>query len=308
MLVRRLGSIAVAIVVLLVPTAAASAASAAPPGPTLTVSGTVSDPATYTLSQLNALPTETVTVPLPGWGGHRSVTAVGVSLDNLVTLASPVLPPVKNALLSVIVTAQGPFGRQVSFALGELDPDFGDHDAVVILSVAGHPLRAPALAVPGDNGTFRDLLVVSQIKVGVVSTSVVTPPTPGAVVVENGSRTVTLSAQLLSRLPAQTLTVNFLAAGTPETFTESGPPLSEVLQAAHVRAGLTTWVAAVGSDGYVAAVTPGEAWFGGRPLLLSLNEDGTPLSAPRLVADGDIEGGRYVYGVYDLVVGQGSPS
>ncbi|MGO8888428.1 MAG: hypothetical protein ACLP8X_31730 [Streptosporangiaceae bacterium] len=32
------------------------------------------------------------------------------------------------------------------------------------------------------------------------------------------------------------------------------------------------------------------------------------LSAPRLVTDGDIKGGRYVSGVYDLVVGQGAPA
>ena len=50
-----------------------------------------------------------------------------------------------------------------------------------------------------------------------------------------------------------------------------------------------------------------EAWPGGRPLLISLTEDAIPLSAPRLVTDGDIKGGRYVSGVFDLVVGQGAP-
>jgi hypothetical protein len=132
------------------------------------------------------------------------VQVTGVSLDSLVTIASPVLPAVKNALLRVIVTASGPFGHQVS--------------------------------------------------------------------------------------------------------TETGPVLAEVLRAAHVRTDLNTWVAAVGSDGYVATVTPAEAWPGGRPLLTSLIEDGVPLSAPRLVTDGDIKGGRYVSGVYDLVVGQGAPA
>jgi len=77
-----------------------------------------------------------------------------------------------------------------------------------------------------------------------------------------------------------------------------------VLRAAHIRSGLGTWVAAVGSDGYVATVTPAEAWVGGRPLI-SLNEDGTPLAQPRLVTGGDVKGGRYVSGVVDLVVGQG---
>jgi hypothetical protein len=117
-----------------------------------------------------------------------------------------------------------------------------------------------------------------------------------------------VSAAKLASLPAQTKTVTFLAGTSAQTHTETGPTLAEVLRAAHIRAGLNTWVAAVGSDGYVAAVTPAEAWPGGRPLLISLIEDGTPLSAPRLVTDGDIKGGRYVSGVYDLIVGQGAPA
>lgn len=43
-----------------------------------------------------------------------------------------------------------------------------------------------------------------------------------------------------------------------------------------------TWLAAAASDGYVATVTPGEAVFGGRPLLMSLVEDGTTLTQPGL--------------------------
>lgn len=75
--------------------------------------------------------------------------------------------------------------------------------------------------------------------------------------------------------------------------------------AAHIRADLNTWVAAVGSDGYVATVTPAEARVGARPLLISLNEDGMVLAQPRLVTDGDVKGGRYVSGVVDLVIGRG---
>ncbi len=77
-----------------------------------------------------------------------------------------------------------------------------------------------------------------------------------------------------------------------------------MLRAAHIRTDLKTWVAAVGSDGYVAMVTPAEAWAGGRPPLISLSEDGTSQDTPRLVTDGDVKGGRYVSGVVDLVVGQ----
>jgi hypothetical protein len=64
-------------------------------------------------------------------------------------------------------------------------------------------------------------------------------------------------------------------------------------------------VAAVGSDGYVATVTPAEAFVGGKQLLVSLNEDGVAQAQPRLVVSGDVKGGRYVSGVDNLVVGGG---
>ena len=73
----------------------------------------------------------------------------------------------------------------------------------------------------------------------------------------------------------------------------------------HVRTDLNTWVAGVGSDSYVATVTPAEAWIGGPPLLVSLNEDGQALSQPRLIVDGDVKGGRYVSDMVDLAVGEG---
>lgn len=63
------------------------------------------------------------------------------------------------------------------------------------------------------------------------------------------------------------------------------------------------WVAGVGSDAYVAVVTPAEQWVGQRPLQISLNEDGAALAEPRLVVDGDVKGGRYVSDLVDLVVG-----
>jgi hypothetical protein len=309
MLFRRLGMVTAVVAALTVPAVGASAASAAPGGvapPALVVSGTVSDPASYTLSQLAALPSETVKLSLPGHLG--AVQATGVSLDALVTLASPVLPAAKNALLRVIVTASGPGGHRVSFALGELDPNFGNHDGVVVLRVNGKPLAAPALAVPGDKVPLRDLLVVSRIGVGVTNPAVTVPPSAGALVIQDGKRQVVLPAAELARLPRRTLTVTFVAGTASQTDTETGPALVAVLAAAHIIPGLNTWVAAVGDDGYVAAVTPAEALVGGRPLLISLTENGTALAEPRLVADGDVKGGRYVSGVYDLVVGEGAPA
>jgi hypothetical protein len=78
-----------------------------------------------------------------------------------------------------------------------------------------------------------------------------------------------------------------------------------VLRAARIPPSLNSWIAAVGDDNYVATVSPAEQLIGGRSLQLSLVEDGVTLAQPRLVAGGDVKGGRYVSGVVDLYVGMG---
>ena len=125
--------------------------------------------------------------------------------------------------------------------------------------------------------------------------------------IEDGPFSKTLSAAQLAALPAKTLSVSFQGPGGTQTHTEIGPTLADILRAAHIRWGLNTWVAAVGSDGYVATVTPIEAFVVGRPLQISLNEDGQALAEPRLGVEGDVKGGRYVSLLVDLVVGQGVP-
>jgi hypothetical protein len=134
------------------------------------------------------------------------------------------------------------------------------------------------------------------------------PPAGSPVEVIDGHHVVTLSAALLARLPAETLKVSFEGPGGVQTHTEIGPALFEVLAAARIAPTLNTWVAAVGDDNYVATVTPAEQFAGGRPLQLSLNEDGVTLAQPRLVADGDVKGGRYVSDVVDIYVGTGPAS
>jgi hypothetical protein len=59
------------------------------------------------------------------------------------------------------------------------------------------------------------------------------------------------------------------------------------------------------TDTSPAAGSPAEQLAGGRPLQLSLNEDGVALAQPRLVTDGDVKGGRYISGVVDIYVGAG---
>ena len=148
---------------------------------------------------------------------------------------------------------------------------------------------------------------VSRLTVGIATTPATSTSTAAGTPVEviDGRHHVTLSAALLARLPAETLDVSFQGPGGMQTHTEVGPSLFEVLAAARIWPPFNTWVAAVGNDNYTATVTLAEQLAGGRPLQLSLNEDGTALAQPRLVTDGDVRGGRYVSGVVDIYAGTG---
>ena len=276
--------------------AGASVAGAAWSGPSVSVAGAVAAPATYSLSALQALPQTTFSVTRRTWRGSRTETDQGVSLESLVDSSSPNLPDAKNALLRVIVSVGDRWGKQRTFALGELDTSFGNHPAYLALEKGGVSLREPELVVPGDRNDARSVRDVSQITVAVESPTPTTPPVTGALTIEDGSVTRVLSPTELASLPAETLTVTFLAGTASETNTETGPTLDEVLR------------------GYVATVTPAEAWVGGRPLLISLVENGQPFvsetptgEGPRLVTDGDVKGGRYDSGMDDLVVGDTEP-
>ena len=277
-------------------------------GYALAVNGEVTAPAAYTIAQLAALPQTTVTVSV----GGRQVTDTGVLLETLVADAGPAYPAsllnTKNELLRVTATVYGAGHRAVTFAVGELDPGFGAHPALLALTQNGRPIAfGPELVVPGDRAPIRFVAGASQVTVGIATAPATdTDPAAGSPVeVIDGHHVVTLSAALLAKLPAETLTVSFEGPGGVQTHTEVGPSLLEVLAAARVWPTLNTWVAAVGDDNYVATVTPAEQFVGGRPLQLSLSEDGVVLAQPRLVTDGDIKGGRYVSDVVDIYVGNG---
>jgi hypothetical protein len=277
----------------------------AEPSATLSVDGAVAAPASYTLDDLAALPQTTEAVSTPGPHGPVLHVDEGVTLETLVTLASPTLPVAKNALLRIVVTVTGDDATR-TFALGELDPNFGNHGALVAIDQDGRLLDdGPELVVPGDTTAGRFVRRVRRVVVGVESPTPSAPPS-GAIDVVTSSRSTELSAADLEALPSETLSVAFVAGTATQHHVESGPTLASVLAAADVRTGPDAWVAAVGSDGYVATVTPAEARIGGRPLLISLSEDGVPLARPRLVADGDVKGGRYVSLLVDLVIGRGA--
>ncbi|SFP14694.1 hypothetical protein [Amycolatopsis rubida] len=218
----------------------------------------------------------------------------GARLDQVVNDASPVLPPGKHTILRVTVRVTGAAHRTVTFALAELDPSFGNHPAVF-----RDGRRGVDLTVPGDRDGSRTVRDVRAVSVAVSAAR----PAAQPVQVTTHGRSVTLPPALLAKLPRRTVTARFASDAGTQTHQESGPPLALVLALAGVLPKPDTSVVAVGADGYGAAVTLAEAWTGGRPLLLSVMEDGKPLAEPRLVPLGDVKGGRYVSGVTALAVG-----
>ena len=64
-------------------------------------------------------------------------------------------------------TGSSRWAGSVTFALGELDPSFGNHPAYLALEQDGRALSAPELVVPGDVDDARIVFAADRITVGV---------------------------------------------------------------------------------------------------------------------------------------------
>jgi hypothetical protein len=125
---------------------------------------------------------------------------------------------------------------------------------------------------------------------------------------------VVFSTGQLTALPnQQTETVSFVGPGGMQTHTETGPLLWDVVNnvvqpdwttSSLKNADLRYSIEAIGSDQYAAIVAAGEIdpFFGNKPVLLAVTEDGQSLAQPRLIVPGDIHGGRYVSDVVGVVL------
>ncbi len=189
----------------------AATAQAAP----VAVDGDVSTPASYSPAQLQALPQTSLEVRRSPFSS-RTTTYEGVLLRDLVNAAGPVFPAgAKNAPLRVTLAVSGSFGRVVTLALGELDPNFGNHPAILALEQDGRALRSGPELVLADSLPLRRLDRVSRVAVSVRNPATTPPPSAGAVTVRDGSRTTVLTARRIAALPSRTLTVSFAAGTTP---------------------------------------------------------------------------------------------
>jgi DMSO/TMAO reductase YedYZ molybdopterin-dependent catalytic subunit len=311
----------IAFLALVIPALPAGHASA---GPTtqFSVTGDVVSPATYTLSDLQALPPTTETVTFQTMTGPQTGTFTGPTLWTLLNTVGLQTPAVKNGILRQYVVAQGSDGYTSIFSLGELSPNFGGSDPqdLVAYQQDGAPLGSTGFArivAAKDNFGGRYVSNLANLQVGTAPSN---PSQGGGETTQfslSGVQTpgvYTLST--LQALPATTETVTYLAGGTPVTATFTGVSLWTLLADAGIATNpaikndiLNYYVLATGSDGYEAIFSLGELdpMFGGTglPDLIGYEVNGGPLGADgfaRVVVPGDDFGGRYVSNLVSLQV------
>ena len=117
--------------------------------------GQLTTPRSFVLADLQALPSQEVSLTYTVAGKSMTHTFKGVLLSDLLTAAKPTFDPkVKNASLGWYVLAQGADGYAALFPLGEIDPGFGNRGVLLAYEQDGQPLPASdgavRLVVPGD--------------------------------------------------------------------------------------------------------------------------------------------------------------
>ena len=304
--------------------APASASAAIVPAGKIEINGDVAQPTTLKFSELAILPQQTISVVINGVTHKES----GPYLESVLKLAIPNYAACsKNNLLrwSALVTSSN--GDATVLGVGEVDPGFGNRQAILSISQDGSFLTAhgPRLIVPGDGSPARDLTRVVMVTAGMAApqlpiagcpaTTAAITPTIGSLIVNGAvANPTTYSFAQLQALPQVTQTVSFLSGTTPTTNTETGPLLATILAAAQPKFKTTCandelrfYVEITGSDGYASILSYGEIdpALGNRAPVVSLAENGSSLakSGPRILQAGDVKGGRAVSGVVaDTVV------
>jgi hypothetical protein len=84
---------------------------------------------------------------------------------------------------------RGAHYREVTFAVGELDPDFGNHPALLALTQDGRVIASgPELVAPGDRVPVRFVRGVSELTVGIATAPATDTAPPARSPVEVTSR------------------------------------------------------------------------------------------------------------------------
>lgn len=296
----------------------------------LSVTGSILNPATYVAADLAALPQASESVTYKAAGSPVSATFAGPTIQSVVAAAGVNTNlAARNAIVPYYLTATGSDGYRVVYALGEVDPNFaggGPAPPLVATSVNGGPLGANGFArttAPRDiaGGRYDSNLVNLDVERAAPAGPL---PSGGGV-----STSFALSGDVahpgaytlgsLQALPETSETTTFQGMRGAVTATYQGTSLWGLLNAAGIVTNpavkndiLSKYVVAIGTDGYESVVSLGEIdpVFGNQPDLIAYGENGGGLGSAgfaQLVVPGDTYGGRYAFNIASLEVLDAAP-
>jgi DMSO/TMAO reductase YedYZ molybdopterin-dependent catalytic subunit len=139
----------------------------APPAAVLAVQGDIASPLSLTADDLAKLPRQTVSVPAPD--GSKIVYEGVTLLEVMQKAGAPLGKQLRGKALASYVLAKAHDGYQVTFTLGELDPQFGNESILVADKRDGKPLpdkQGPfRLVCPNDKEGARSVRMLETLEV-----------------------------------------------------------------------------------------------------------------------------------------------
>jgi len=139
----------------------------APPAAVLAVQGDIASPLSLTADDLAKLPRQTVSVPAPD--GSKIVYEGVTLLEVMQKAGAPLGKQLRGKALASYVLAKAHDGYQVTFTLGELDPQFGNEPILVADKRDGKPLpdkQGPfRLVCPNDKEGARSVRMLETLEV-----------------------------------------------------------------------------------------------------------------------------------------------
>jgi DMSO/TMAO reductase YedYZ molybdopterin-dependent catalytic subunit len=298
--------------------AAAFTATAAGPSTQLTLGGAVNSPATYDYAGLKALPAITQTVTFQAGSTPQTHTYTGADLWGLVNSAGiQTNPNIKNDINNKYLIATGSDGYKVAYALGELNPSFGNKGSIVAYDETINGTTAPL----GSDGFARTTApndvkggryVSNLVSLGVGAPNVAIGSTAGGPstsfsVTGDVKQSMTFDLAALQALPSTTVTSggNSYTGVSFYSLLSSWVGLAIDPNVKNDELGMV--VSAVGSDGYTALFSLGELdpAFGNAQDIIAYEENGAALPGTgfaRIVAPGDVKAGRWVSNLVSLQV------
>ncbi len=270
----------------------------------------VANPQTEDLAKLQSLPQVTQTDTYRSGASSATHTYTGPTLWSVLSDAGIATDPaVRNDGLNRVVLATGSDGYRVVYALGEINPNFGNRSSLVAvretIGGVGVPLTADGFAritAPGDvaGGRYVSNLATLQVQAtGATVTSTAggrsTSFTIGGAVA--ASKSFDLAA--LEALPSLTRVVNGVTYTGTSLWNLLTVAVGIPLDTANKNDLLDKYVVATGSDGYQVAFSLGELSpnFGNEPDFIAYLADGVALTDTgfaRIVVPDDVRAGRWV--------------